>query len=62
MLQGQDGGGFGRNGHRGLGGGFSFKPSKECVCTNCNYRETHQLVNPCYNMNCPKCGAPMTRA
>ena len=55
------GGGFGRGGRRGLGGGFARGPGGECICLNCSYHEQHQLGVPCFNKNCPKCGAPMTR-
>jgi hypothetical protein len=33
----------------------------ECVCPNCGTRASHQAGIPCYNLNCPKCGAKMTR-
>ena len=55
------GGGFGRGGHRGLGGGFTRNPVGACICPNCNYREPHQLAVPCSTKKCPKCGALMTR-
>jgi len=55
------GGGFGRSGGRGLGGGLGFGPGGECICINCNYRETHERGVPCYTRKCPRCGAPMTR-
>jgi hypothetical protein len=58
----RSGGGFGREGRRGLGGGFARGPGGECICPNCNYRESHQLAVPCLTKKCPKCGAPMTRA
>jgi len=58
----RSGGGFGRMGHRGLGGGFARGPGGDCICTNCGYREPHQLGLPCYLKKCVKCGAPMTRA
>ncbi|WP_455391794.1 hypothetical protein [[Eubacterium] cellulosolvens] len=54
------GGGGGRGG-RG-GGGFGIGPGGECLCTNCGYRAPHQVGVPCYNQQCPKCGAMMTRA
>lgn len=57
----QGGGGFGRGGRRGLGGGFGYGPGGECICPNCQYRETHETGVPCYNKKCPKCGTPMTR-
>jgi hypothetical protein len=55
------GGGFGRGGHRGLGGGFGLGPSGQCLCPNCGYKEAHQLGAPCFNQKCPKCGTLMTR-
>ena len=54
--RGQSGGG------RGLGGGFARGPDGECRCSNCEYKEPHQLGVPCYDKKCPKCGSPMTRA
>ncbi|MBL7178334.1 MAG: hypothetical protein ISS66_21130 [Desulfobacteraceae bacterium] len=48
-------GGRGRMGGRGLGVGGG------CVCPNCGDRITHQRGTPCYEVNCPKCGALMTR-
>ena len=55
------GGGFGRFGHRGLGGGFGQGPGGECICPNCGYQETHQLRVPCYTKKCPKCETPLVR-
>ena len=60
-MPGPGGGGFGRGGHRGLGGGFSRGPGGECICPNCGYRETHQLGVPCFRKTCPKCEASMVR-
>ena len=54
--------GRGRRQGVGFGGGFSQGPGGECRCPNCGYKEPHQLGLPCYNMKCPKCGSPMTRA
>jgi len=48
-------GGRGRMGGRGLGVGG------DCVCPNCGHGITHQRGTPCYELNCPKCGALMTR-
>ena len=57
-------GGFGKMQWRGRMGGFRMGPSGECVCTNpkCGYKVQHQRGIPCYQMKCPKCGNPMTRA
>ena len=50
------GGGMGRNRtNAGLGSGGS------CVCTNCGTVVGHKSGVPCYEMQCPKCGATMTR-
>ena len=54
--------GRGQGQGRGLGGGFAQGPGGECRCPNCGHKETHQLGVPCYNMKCPKCETPMTRA
>ena len=51
------GGGGGRMGGNRPGAG----PSGECVCPNCGERLPHQAGNPCYNLNCPKCGTKMVR-
>jgi hypothetical protein len=61
-MPGRGGGGFGRGGRRGLGGGLAQGPGGECICSNCGYREPHQLGVPCYNRKCPKCESPMMRA
>ena len=55
---GRRGEGAGKMGSNRPGAG----PSGECVCPNCGERLTHQAGVPCYNMNCPKCGAKMARA
>ena len=57
----RSGGGFGRGGGRGLGGGFARGPGGECICSNCGFRELHQLAVPCLTKKCQKCEAPMTR-
>jgi hypothetical protein len=44
-----------RGNNSGLGtGGY-------CICPNCQNRIVHQRGNPCYALNCPKCGAQMVR-
>ena len=55
---GRGGGGGGRMGGNRPGAG----PSGECVCPSCGGRVPHQAGTPCYNLNCPKCGAKMARA
>ena len=51
------GGGMGRMGGNRPGAG----PSGDCVCPGCGTRVPHQVGVPCYNLNCPKCGAKMIR-
>jgi len=53
--------GRGQDGGRGQGGGFAAGPGGYCVCPNCGERVSHQLVTPCYEQSCPKCGTTMTR-
>jgi hypothetical protein len=53
--------GLGRGGGRGRMGGRGLGVGGECVCPNCGYRTTHQVGAPCYEIQCPKCGTPMTR-
>ena len=62
MQMKRGGGGFGRNGRRGLGGGFGYGPGGECICPYCHYHEPHQLGTPCQHKSCPKCGTPLTRS
>lgn|GEM_PF-276535 len=60
--QGQGGGrGQQRGGGMGRGGGRALGPGGECVCPSCGEKVPHQQGVPCYEMNCPKCGAKMTR-
>jgi len=56
-----DGQGGGRQGGRGRGGGVAAGPGGYCVCPSCGERAVHQLRKPCYDQQCPKCGAAMTR-
>jgi len=53
--------GLGRGGGRGRMGGSGLGAGGECVCHNCGYRAPHQVGSPCYEIKCPKCGAPMAR-
>jgi predicted Fe-Mo cluster-binding NifX family protein len=63
------GGGMGRGGGRGMGrgggrrggGGFGAGPGGDCVCPACGERAPHQPGIPCFEANCPKCGAAMIR-
>ena len=48
-------------GSQGRGGGFSAGPGGDCVCPDYGEKAPHQLSSPCYEQNCPKCGAAMTR-
>jgi len=54
--------GVGRGaGSVGRGGGYAAGPGGLCHCPNCGENEPHQLGNPCYMRQCPKCGASMIR-
>ncbi len=55
------GAGGGQGGGRGRKGGFAAGPGGNCVCPNCGEKTQHQRGTPCYEMECPKCGAKMTR-
>jgi hypothetical protein len=51
------GGGRGRRG----GGGRRAGPGGQCVCPECGRTQPHGAGAPCYQQNCPDCGAPLTR-
>lgn len=53
--------GGGRGGRRGRMGGFGSGPGGQCVCPSCGATVSHQQGQPCYEVQCPKCGTPMTR-
>ena len=36
-------------------------PGGECVCPSCGTIEPHQAGLPCYQIECPKCGASLVR-
>jgi hypothetical protein len=36
-------------------------PEGVCLCPNCKLSVPHKVGVPCYNMECPKCGAKMIR-
>jgi hypothetical protein len=70
MGRGRGGGqGQGRGGGRGqgrgpsrMGGAKATGPGGDCICPNCGHRLAHQVGQPCYERQCPQCGAAMTRA
>jgi hypothetical protein len=60
------GGGRGsdRGGGRGpgrMGGPLAAGPGGNCVCPSCGHKAPHQAGVPCYQAQCPKCGAQMIR-
>lgn len=62
------GGGRGRRGGRGqgrglgkMGGPQAAGPGGFCVCPECGHKVEHTAGKPCYDHECPKCGARMTR-
>jgi hypothetical protein len=62
---GKKGRGTGRGQGQGpgrMGGPKAAGPGGECICPSCGHRAPHQVGQPCYDVECPKCGAPMTRA
>jgi len=55
--------GMGRGGGRGRMGGSrpGAGPTGVCLCPNCKLSVPHKAGVPCYDINCPKCGAKMVR-
>jgi hypothetical protein len=56
--------GSGRGRGRGpgrMGGPKAAGPDGKCVCPNCGHKVAHLAGEPCYEMDCPKCGTTMTR-
>jgi hypothetical protein len=57
--------GLGQTGRMGrvgrMGGPQAAGPGGNCVCPSCGTRTPHQRGVPCYQANCPKCGAKMVR-
>jgi len=43
-------------------GGYGLGPGGDCICPSCNTKAPHQRGVPCYQIECPKCGAKMIRA
>ena len=68
-MPGRDGTGLGGQGPgtgRGVGrsqGGNrpGAGPGGNCVCPNYGATAPHQAGQPCYQVQCPKCGAQMAR-
>ena len=54
---------MGRGGGRGRMGGNrpGAGPAGYCVCPKCGEKISHQRGQPCYSVNCPKCGMRMVR-
>lgn len=52
----------GRGAGLGRGGGpLAAGPGGYCVCPQCGERTLHQRMVPCFQQQCPKCGARMVR-
>lgn len=56
----------------GMGRGFGWQrvgrmhgealgPGGHCVCPKCSFKVEHEMGVPCSSLECPKCGASMTR-
>lgn len=54
-------GGSNIRGGRMAGARAGIGPIGNCVCPNCGEKVPHTQGTPCYTVNCPKCGAKMTR-
>ena len=57
LGRGASGGGRGRMAGDRAGAG----PVGQCVCPSCGATTAHKRGSPCNSINCPKCGARMTR-
>jgi hypothetical protein len=54
--------GAGRGAGRGRGGGPGLGSGGNCVCPSCGRIAPHQRGVQCFNVKCPDCQTPMTRA
>lgn len=43
------------------GGPKAAGPGGYCVCPKCGHEMKHETDDPCYELDCPECGAKMTR-
>ena len=55
--QGNNNSGRGRNKGNQAGSG----PEGACICPQCGEEVPHQRGKPCYETECPQCGAQMRR-
>ena len=59
------GSGVGRGIGKGRGGGGGNRPGAgpdgNCTCSKCGVVVPHKRGMPCYEHECPECGAPMIR-
>lgn len=55
------GAGMGRGGGRGRMAGKALGTGGQCVCPSCSATATHKRGVPCTQVQCPRCGQPMTR-
>lgn len=54
--------GFGKGGQgRGRMGGYAAGPGGNCICPSCGKKMEHKRGVPCNTLECPECGAQMTR-
>ena len=53
--------GMGRDGGKGRMGGKGMGIGGNCICPSCGNKIPHQRSAPCYQIECPQCGAKMTR-
>ncbi len=56
--------GRGLGGGQGRGrqsGGYGLGPGGHCICPQCKTRIEHKRGVPCYQEECPECGAAMVR-
>jgi len=70
-MNGRKRGGTGKGGGRGqgrggqrpdrTGGSAAVGTNGFCICPQCGQQEIHQRGVPCFERQCPKCGAAMTR-